>query len=143
MDKIRFWRHSTPLLGVASDEMVSVFETIINGEPLDWLWAQARARSDPGADPYEDSAAWMAVLDSDVAARSYAAFRPSTGRLQRIPVLQVLTHGRKVGTATVAASTTAEGVVWADFQGTEGEPVDLGPFVFDAAKYDEALATPQ
>ena len=140
MDRVRFWRHSTPLVGVSSGEMITVFETVINGEPLDWLWSQASSRAS-GCNPYDrDSVDWVAVLDDEVSGDGYSLMRPGE-EPRRIPVMQVLRLGSRIGTMTVSISTTATGVVsWSHFESDDGQPVDLGPFAFGGAAYRRALA---
>lgn len=138
MDRIRFRRCSTPVLGVVSDDRVTVLEVIINGEPLDWLWLQATGHEIDGSRLERNPADWMAVLDSEVSGDRYSRMRPGA-EPRRIPVLQLLAHGRRVGTATVSASATADAVSWSDFQADVGQPVALGPFLFDATQYHDGL----
>lgn len=38
-----------PVLGVVSEDRVTVLEVIINGEPLDWLWLQATGEEADGS----------------------------------------------------------------------------------------------
>jgi hypothetical protein len=120
--------------------MTTVFETVINAEPLDWLWSQASsgtARCNPSD---RDSVDWVAVLDDEVSGDGYSLMRPSD-EPRRIPVMQVLRRGSRVGTMTVSISKTATGgVSWSNFESDDGQPVDLGPFAFDGAEYRQALA---
>lgn len=127
-------------MGVSSGEMITVFETVINGEPLDWLWSQASSRAS-GCNPYDrDSVDWVAVLDDEVSGDGYSLMRPGE-EPRRIPVMQVLRLGSRIGTMTVSISTTATGVVsWSHFESDDGQPVDLGPFAFGGAAYRRALA---
>lgn len=126
------------MLGVASDDRITVLEVVINGEPLDWLWLQATGHEADGSRRDRNPADWMAVLDSEVAGDRYSLMRAGA-EPRRIPVLQLLVHGRRVGTATVSASATAGVVSWSDFRADDGQLVDLGPFLFDATAYHDGL----